>query len=63
MDVSEKLYMEQVVNESEIKSSACSKENCVTCDNLVGCYMDASRKENDKEEVDYGGYETEMHYY
>lgn len=55
------LYMEQVINESDVKGFTCSKSDCTICDNLVSCYMDASRKDNN-EDVNYGGYETETHY-
>ena len=58
---SNKLYMEQVINESGIKGSACSKNDCMTCENLTNCYRDASIKENESD-TDYGGYETETHY-
>ena len=55
------LYKEQVINESGIKGSACSKNDCTTCDNLMSCYMDAAQNEKITD-VDYGGYETEIHY-
>ncbi len=56
------LYMEQVINESDIKGNTCSKSDCTICDNIVSCYLDASKKDIINEEVDYGGYETEVHY-
>lgn len=56
------LYMEQVINESGIKCNACSKSDCIICDNLVGCYMDVLKNNNSNEEINYGGYETETHY-
>ena len=56
-----KLYMEQIINESGIKSNVCSKYDCSICNNLVKCYMDVS-KQNDDKDLNYGGYETETHY-
>lgn len=53
--------MEQVINESGIKSNACGKDDCTLCKNIVSCYIDASEKDNIMD-VDYGGYETEIHY-
>lgn len=61
-DHTNNLYMEQVINESGIKGNVCSKFDCTICDNLIGCYMDASIKENITVDTNYGGYETETHY-
>lgn len=56
------LYMAQVINESGIKGNACSKSDCAICNNLISCYMDTLNRDNTHEEVNYGGYETEIHY-
>lgn len=55
------MYMEQIINESGIKGTACSKIECASCDNILNCYMDASKVEDDAD-INYGGYETEIHY-
>lgn len=55
------LYMEQIINESGIKGIVCSKCECAFCDNIHNCYMDASKVE-DVVDINYGGYETEIHY-
>lgn len=36
--------------------------DCTICDNLVGCYLDASKEENNNSDSNYGRYETETHY-
>lgn len=56
------LYMEQVINESGIKGNVCTKNDCTICDNIIACYIDTSKKEDGNKDVNYGGYETEMHY-
>lgn len=55
-------YMEQIINESDIKGNACSKSDCTICDNLVSCYMNALQHEDSNKDITYGGYETETHY-
>lgn len=56
------LYMEQIINESGIKGSVCSKNDCTICNSIVTCYMDVSKREDNIVDVNYGGYETEIHY-
>ncbi len=55
------LFMEQVITESGIKGDACLKSDCTDCDNLTNCYKE-SRKDTMDKDINYGGYETEMHY-
>ncbi len=61
-DYTNNLYMEQIISESEIKGTVCSRFDCIDCDNLVACYIDASKQENSNEDLNYGGYETETHF-
>lgn len=61
-DYTNNLYMEQVISDSGIKGNVCSKNDCTVCGNLVSCYMDASKKEDNSQDINYGGYETEIHY-
>lgn len=61
IDMLNTLYMEQVIEESDIKGNVCFHNNCVTCDNLINCYSEASKIE-DNIDVNYGGYDTETHY-
>lgn len=56
------LYMEQIINESGIKGIVCSKSDCTVCNNIISCYMDASKREDNIVDVNYGGYDTETHY-
>lgn len=59
---SNNLYMEQVINESGIKGSACIKNDCSICESLTSCYMDAVTSNENIIDVNYGGYDTEIHY-
>lgn len=56
------LYMKQIIKESGIKSNACNRDDCTSCNNLIKCYIDASKKEDSNIDLNYGGYETEIHY-
>ncbi len=55
--------MEQIIEESGIKGSSCSKEDCSLCDNIQKCYQELISVSDKNEEIDYGGYETETHYF
>lgn len=57
------IFKEQIICESGIKCNSCGNDYCYLCDNIEKCYRDAiTANNNQNENINHGGYETEMHY-